>query len=56
MPSDIIEKYGRDYMRYYFAKFSKGENFSTDEDEIAELQKTIGIIFNKPHSDIPCFR
>jgi len=45
-PADIIAKYGRDYMRYYFAKFSKGEDFSYDESELIELQKTIAILAN----------
>jgi len=45
-PAEIIEEYGRDYMRYYFAKFSKGENFSYDEEELAELQKIIATIGN----------
>ncbi|HLF53812.1 MAG TPA: isoleucine--tRNA ligase [Candidatus Nanoarchaeia archaeon] len=45
-PADVISKHGRDYMRYYFAKFSKGENFSYDEKDLTELQKIVAIICN----------
>lgn len=45
-PADVIEKYGRDYLRYYFAKFSKGENFSYDEEELKELTKIVMMIGN----------
>src|SRR5690606_5717434 len=27
-PSDVIAKFSRDYMRYYFAKLSRGEDFA----------------------------
>jgi isoleucyl-tRNA synthetase len=30
-PQEVIEKYSRDYLRYYFAKISKGEDFAFDE-------------------------
>ncbi|MEK6929004.1 MAG: isoleucine--tRNA ligase [Nanoarchaeota archaeon] len=36
-PSEIISKYGRDHMRYYFAKFSKGEDFAFDEKKMEEI-------------------
>ncbi|MBI2632225.1 isoleucine--tRNA ligase, partial [Candidatus Pacearchaeota archaeon] len=45
-PEDIIEKYGRDFLRYYFAKFSKGEDFSFNENEMQEIQKLITILWN----------
>lgn len=45
-PADVIDKYGRDYMRYYFAKFSKGEDFSYDEDEFEEIGKVIMMLGN----------
>jgi len=38
-PKEIIDKYGRDYLRYYFAKLSKGEDFSFDEGEFKEIGK-----------------
>jgi len=45
-PHDIIEKYSRDYMRYYFAKTSKGEDFSFDEKEFSEIQKVFRVLIN----------
>jgi isoleucyl-tRNA synthetase len=45
-PQNIIEKYGRDYLRYYFAKISKGEDFSFDEEEFREIQKVFTILLN----------
>ncbi|MCU0642209.1 MAG: class I tRNA ligase family protein, partial [archaeon] len=45
-PAEIIAKYGRDYLRYYFAKFSRGEDFSFEEKEIGELQKIVAMILN----------
>jgi isoleucyl-tRNA synthetase len=45
-PQDIIAKYGRDYMRYYFVKTSKGEDFAFDEKEFAEIKKVFTIIQN----------
>ncbi len=45
-PKDIIAKYGRDLMRYYFAKISKGEDFAFDENEFKEIQKVINFLVN----------
>lgn len=45
-PQDIIEQYGRDYLRYYFAKVSKGEDFGFDEKEFKEIQKTFRVLLN----------
>ncbi|MEK6910210.1 MAG: isoleucine--tRNA ligase [Nanoarchaeota archaeon] len=45
-PETVIEKYGRDYLRYYFAKFSKGEDFSYKEDEFREINKVVTILKN----------
>ncbi len=45
-PQDIIDKYGRDYMRYYFTKVSKGEDFAFDEKEFSEIQKVFRILMN----------
>ena len=45
-PADVIEKYGRDLLRYYFAKFSKGEDFSYDEREMKEMQKAMIVLDN----------
>ena len=45
-PEKVIEKYSRDYLRYYFAKLSKGEDFSYDEKEFKEIQKVFMILEN----------
>lgn len=45
-PQEIIDKYGRDYLRYYFAKLSKGEDFSFDEKEFKEIGKVFMILGN----------
>ena len=45
-PQEIIDKYGRDYMRYYFAKTSKGEDFGLDEGEFKEIEKTFRVLLN----------
>ncbi|MFQ5531739.1 MAG: isoleucine--tRNA ligase, partial [Candidatus Nanoarchaeia archaeon] len=45
-PKDIIEKYGRDYLRYYFAKISKGEDFAFDEKEFREIKKVFRVLLN----------
>ena len=45
-PKQIIEKYGRDYLRYYFARTSKGEDFAFDEDEFKEIQKIFMMLLN----------
>lgn len=44
-PNDVISKYGRDLMRYYFAKLSKGDDFSYNEEEFKDIQKFF-IVFN----------
>ena len=45
-PPKIIEKYGRDQMRYYFSKISKGEDLAFDEKELKENQKVFRILIN----------
>jgi len=45
-PQEIIDKYGRDYLRYYFAKVSKGEDFAFDEKEFSEIQKIMAVLMN----------
>ncbi|MEM4625650.1 MAG: isoleucine--tRNA ligase [Candidatus Pacearchaeota archaeon] len=45
-PHEIIEKYGRDYLRYYFAKISKGEDFSFDEEEFKEIGNFMRVFIN----------
>ncbi len=46
MPSQVIERYGRDYLRYYFAKLSRGDDFLFDEAEFKEIQKVMTIFLN----------
>ncbi len=45
-PEHIISTYGRDYLRYYLAKFSKGEDFSFNEEEMVEIRKVLSILLN----------
>lgn len=45
-PQDIINKYSRDYLRYYFAKISKGEDFAFDEKEFKDIQKVFRVLSN----------
>ncbi len=45
-PKEIIKKYGRDYLRYYFAKVSKGEDFAFNENEFKEIKKVFTILLN----------
>ncbi len=45
-PQDIIKKYSRDFLRYYFAKFSKGEDFALDENEFKDVKKTFNYLSN----------
>ncbi|MEK6936409.1 MAG: class I tRNA ligase family protein, partial [Nanoarchaeota archaeon] len=45
-PQEIIEKYSRDYIRYYFAKTSKGDDFAFDENEFKEIEKVFRVLIN----------
>ncbi len=45
-PQDIIKKYSRDYLRYYFAKISKGEDFAFDESEFKDIRNFFRILLN----------
>jgi len=45
-PSEIIEKYSRDFLRYYYAKISKGEDFSFQEREFSDIRKVFMTISN----------
>ena len=45
-PQEIIEKFGRDYMRYYFAKVSKGEDFAFDEKEFLSIENIFRVLLN----------
>ncbi|MBT3398243.1 isoleucine--tRNA ligase [archaeon] len=45
-PSDIIKEHSRDFLRYYLAKISKGEDFSLQERDFKEIKKTFMMISN----------
>jgi len=45
-PQEIIDKFGRDYMRYYFAKISKGEDFCFDEKEFLDIGNVFRVLLN----------
>ncbi|MEM3405732.1 MAG: isoleucine--tRNA ligase [Candidatus Pacearchaeota archaeon] len=45
-PQEIIDKYGRDYLRYYFAKISKGEDISFDEKEFINIKNVFRVFIN----------
>jgi isoleucyl-tRNA synthetase len=45
-PQDVIQKYSRDYLRYYFAKTSKGEDFSFDEKDFGDIEKFFRVLLN----------
>ncbi len=43
---ELIEKYGRDSLRYYFAKVSKGEDFAFNEKDFEEIQRMFRVLVN----------
>ncbi|MEK6836616.1 MAG: isoleucine--tRNA ligase, partial [Nanoarchaeota archaeon] len=46
-PEDIINKYSRDFLRYYLTKFSKGGlDFSYDENELKSVKRFVNILNN----------
>ncbi len=45
-PRDAIEKYGRDGLRYYFSKISKGEDFAYDEREFKDIRNVFRVLVN----------
>jgi isoleucyl-tRNA synthetase len=45
-PSEVIAKYNRDYLRYYLAKTSKGEDISFDWNAFSDIQKFFNILWN----------
>ncbi len=45
-PDDMIRKFGRDKMRYYFAKISKGEDFSYNKEEFREIENVFRVLLN----------
>jgi isoleucyl-tRNA synthetase len=45
-PPEIIEKYGRDKMRFFFSKISKGEDFAFDEREFKDINTIFRVLVN----------
>ena len=45
-PREVIEKYSRDYLRYYFAKVSKGEDFGYDEKDFKDIKRVFMMLKN----------
>jgi len=45
-PSEVIDKFSRDLMRYYFAKLSKGEDFAFNENEFKDIQRVMTVLLN----------
>ena len=45
-PQDVINTYGRDYMRYYFAKSSKGDDFAYSEKEFDDISNVFRVLNN----------
>ena len=46
-PHEVIDKYGRDILRYYFSKNSKGEDFTEfDEKEFKNVQNVFRVLTN----------
>lgn len=45
-PKEIISKYSRDFLRYYFAKLSKGEDISFNENEFRDIQNVFRVLVN----------
>ncbi len=45
-PQQMIDKYGRDYLRYYLISVSKGTDFAIDEKAFKDIGKFFNILFN----------
>ncbi|MEK6828762.1 MAG: isoleucine--tRNA ligase, partial [Nanoarchaeota archaeon] len=45
-PHELIEKYGRDSLRYYFAKASKGEDFAFNEKDFEDVERIFRVLIN----------
>lgn len=45
-PAQVIQQYGRDYLRYYLTKSSRGEDMAYDEKELKELQAVFRVLTN----------
>ncbi len=45
-PQEVIEKYNRDYLRYYFCSLSKGEDIVFDWNAFKDINKFFSVFFN----------
>ncbi|PIU21525.1 MAG: isoleucine--tRNA ligase [Candidatus Diapherotrites archaeon CG08_land_8_20_14_0_20_34_12] len=45
-PSEVIEKYNRDYLRYYLIKYSKGEDLTFDWNIFKDIKRFFNILWN----------
>ena len=45
-PNDIVQKFSRDHLRYYFAKVSRGEDFAFDEKEFLSIENVFRVLLN----------
>ena len=45
-PKEIIEKYSRDYLRYYLVGTSKGEDFGFSWDAFKDIQRFFNVLWN----------
>lgn len=45
-PQEVIQKYNRDFLRYYFCSLSKGEDIVFDWNAFREINKFFSVFFN----------
>ncbi len=45
-PRDVIEKYNRDFLRYYLISTSRGEDFAFEWDAFKDIARFFNILFN----------
>ncbi len=45
-PKEVIEKYNRDYLRFYLAKISKGSDMKFSWDDLKDIHRFFNILFN----------
>lgn len=46
MPKDVIEKYSRDYLRYYLVRTSKGNDIQFSWEDFKDIKRFFNILFN----------
>ena len=45
-PKEVVERFGRDAMRYYFSLMNPGENISFNEFYFKEINKLFDVLVN----------